>query len=199
MTRTSRTATVLVAAVALAVPAGLAGSAAAAAKPQAGTPSSTVKGQSKQLLKAISGRDDRLVRLTTSSAVTRLADDHELALVTNIEEARGDLAELRTNVEAADSTVDTRAARAALRSFRVENFRLVANVLKRTEGLADAAAADPVAVEHLAAAESAALEIDAYSSKGDIREAREHVDAAETELDDETESEPETETETDTP
>lgn len=194
MTRTSRTATVLVAAVALAVPAGLMSSAEAAAKPKPDTSTSTVKGQSKQLLKAISGKDERLARLTTSSAVVRLADDTELALVTNVEEARADLAELRSSVEAADSTVDTRAAREELRSFRVENFRLVANVLKQTEGLAEAAAADPEAVTHLAAAEAAALEIDAYSSKSDIREARAHVQAAQAELDPELATETETET-----
>lgn len=188
MNHTSRTATVLVAAAALAVPAGLVSSAEAAAKPKSDSTAKTVKAQSKQLLKAISGKDKRLSRLSTSSAVVRLADSTEVELVANIEDARTVLADLRSSVEAADSAVDTRAARRELRSFRVENFRIVVNVLKKAEGLAEAAAADPEAVEHLTAAEAAALEIDAYSTKRDIRGARAHVRAAKAELEAETES-----------
>ena len=68
---------------------------------------------------------------------------------------------MKAAVEAADSTVDTRAARKELRSFRVENFRLVVNVLRQAEGLADDAAADPEAQAFLAQAEEAALAITA--------------------------------------
>ncbi|WP_299924329.1 hypothetical protein [uncultured Nocardioides sp.] len=93
------------------------------------------------------------------------------------------LADLRTSVEAADSTVDTRAVRKELRSFRVENFRIVVNVVRKVEGLEEAAAADAEAVTHLAAAEAAALEITATSTKADLRAVREHVKAAQAELD----------------
>lgn len=187
MNHTRRLTATVLASAALAAPSALATTAAA-------TPAETktVKAQSKQLLKDIAGKDRRLGRLSTSNAVQALADDTEAGLVTNVTEARTALADLRTTVEAADSTVDTRAARKDLRSFRVENFRIVVNVLKQVEGLEEAAAADPEAVAHLAAAEAAALEIAATSTKADIRAVREHVQAAEAEL----EPEPTTETAT---
>jgi hypothetical protein len=103
-----------------------------------------------------------------------------------VTDARTALTDLKSTVEAADSTVDTRAARKELRSFRVENFRIVVNLVKKVEGLEEAAATDPEAVTHLAAAEAAALEITATSTKADIRDVREHVKAAEAELEGET-------------
>ena len=184
MKRTTRLTAGLVATAALAAPSALAAA-------QAAAPTTTVKAQTKQLLKDIAGKDKRLARLSTSNAVQRLADDTEGEVVSNVTDARTALADLRSTVEAADSTVDTRAARKDLRSFRVENFRIVVNVLKKVEGLEEAAAADPEAVAHLAAAESGALEITATSTKADIRAVREHVQAAQAELETETETEPE--------
>lgn len=175
MKRTTRLTAGLVATAALAAPSAFATAQAA--------PATTVKAQTKQLLKDIAGKDARLARLSTSDAVTRLADDTEAELVANIGDARTDLGEVKTSVEAADSTVDTRAARKELRSFRVENFRIVANILAKAEGLEEAAATDPEATEHLAAAEAAALAITADSTKADIRAARTHVQAAQAELD----------------
>jgi hypothetical protein len=192
MNRTTRLTIGLLASVALATPSALAVSATAAEPTEAAT---TVKAQTKQLLKDIAGKDKRLTRLSGSKAVVRLADDTEAELVTNLDEARAALGEVKAQVEAADSTVDTRAARKELRSFRVENFRIVANVLAKVERLEEAAATDPEAVTHLAAAEAAALEITATSTKTDIRAVRAHVSAAQAEL----ETEPETETETETP
>jgi hypothetical protein len=186
MKRTTRLTAGLVATAALAAPSAFA-TAEAAAKPD--KPSKPVKAQTKQLLKDIAGKDARLVRLSTSEAVTLLADDTEAELVSNIEDARTSLGEVKTSVEAADSTVDTRAARKELRSFRVENFRIVVNILRRAEGLEEAAAADAEATGHLAAAEVAALEITATSTKADVRAARDHVKAAQAELDGETETE----------
>jgi hypothetical protein len=154
----------------------------------AAEPTKPLKAQTKQLLKDIAGKDKRLARLSGSNAVVRLADDTEAELVTNLDEARAALGEVKTQVEAADSTVDTRAARKELRSFRVENFRIVANVLAKVERLEEAAAADPEAVTHLAAAEAAALEITATSTKADIRAVRAHVSAAQAELETETET-----------
>jgi len=190
MNTTRRITATALATAALVAPSALAATAVAAPdKPVKPTkPAKTVKAQTKQLLKDIAGKDKRLERLSTSTAVVSLADDTEAELVDNLTDARSALAELKTTVEAADSTVDTRAARKELRSFRVENFRIVVNLVKKVEGLEEAAAADPEAVTHLAAAEAAALEITATSTKADIREVREHVKAAEAELDGETET-----------
>ncbi|WP_374456467.1 hypothetical protein [Nocardioides sp.] len=175
MKRTTRLAAGLVATAALVAPSTL-------ATAQAAKPDHSVKGQTKQLLKDIAGKDARLDRLSTSDAVTRLADDTEATLVSNIGAARTDLGEIKTSVEAADSTVDTRAARKELRSFRIENFRIVANVLSKAERIEAAAAGDPEATEHLAAAEEAALAITATSTKADLRAARAHLKDARAEL-----------------
>jgi hypothetical protein len=187
MNTTRRITATALATAALVAPSALAATAVAAPdKPT--KPAKTVKAQTKQLLKDIAGKDKRLGRLSTSTAVEGLADDTETEVVANVTDARTALAELRTTVEAADSTVDTRAARKELRSFRVENFRIVVNVVKKVEGLEEAAAADPEAVTHLAAAEAAALEITATSTKADLRAVREHVKAARAELESETET-----------
>lgn len=187
MNRNRRITATLLATAALAAPSALATT--AEARPD--KPAKTVKAQSKQLLKDIAGKDKRLARLTTSNAVEGLADDTEAELVANVTDARTALADLATTVQAADSTVDTRAARKELRSFRVENFRVVVNVVKKVEGLEEAAAADPEAVMYLAAAEAAALEITATSTKADIRAVRAHVQAAQAELEGDTETETE--------
>lgn len=187
MNRNRRITATLLATAALAAPSALATT--AEARPD--KPAKTVKAQSKQLLKDIAGKDKRLARLTTSNAVEGLADDTEAELVANVTDAQTALADLATTVQAADSTVDTRAARKELRSFRVENFRVVVNVVKKVEGLEEAAAADPEAVMYLAAAEAAALEITATSTKADIRAVRAHVQAAQAELEGDTETETE--------
>lgn len=181
MKRTTRLTAGIVATAALAAPSALAATQAAA--PTTLKAPATVKAQTKQLLKDIAGKDKRLARLSTSNAVQGLADDTETQLVSQIDAARADLGEVKTSVEAADSTVDTRAARKELRSFRVENFRIVVNILTKAEGLEESAATDPEATEHLAAAEAAALAITANSTKADIRAARKHVQAAQAELD----------------
>ena len=150
----------------------------ALATAQAAQPGTTTTGQATQLLKDIAGKDHRLERLSTSDAVTRLADDTEAALVANIAAARTDLENLAASVEAADSTVDTRAARKELHAFRVENFRIVATILSSAERLETEAADDAEATEHLAAAETAALALTATSTKAEVRAARDHVKEA---------------------
>ena len=184
MNTTRRITATALATATLVAPSALAATAVAAPdKPVKPTkPAKTVKAQIKQLLKDIAGKDKRLDRLSTSTAVENLADDTEAEVVANVTEARTALGEVRTAVEAADSTVDTRAARKELRSFRVENFRIVVNLVRKVEGLEEAAAADPEAITHLAAAEAAALAITATSTKADIRAAREHLQAAQAEL-----------------
>lgn len=195
MTRTRRTMAALVATAALTVPPAFAATAVAAERPHQATKvekaDKVKKAQTKQLLKSVAGKDRRLARLATSNAVTRLADATEAQLVATIDEARTALADVKAAVEAADSAVDTRAARKDLRQFRVVNLRLAVNILKQAEGLTEEAAVDAEAQEHLAAAEAAALEITATSPKADVRAARAHLREARAELEsEETETTP---------
>ncbi|PVG82651.1 hypothetical protein DDE18_09760 [Nocardioides gansuensis] len=141
------------------------------------------KAQTKQLVKDVAGKDKRLARLATSTKVTRLADENEQVLVANITEDRADLAELKTAAEAADSTYDAKAVRKDLRSFRVENYVLAANIVKQAEALADEAAADPEAAAAVDAAIDAALALTADSTKADVKAARVHLQTAHEELD----------------
>lgn len=183
--RTRRLAATLIATAALAAPTAALPSAVAAEAPTASASDKAAKApksQTKQLLKDVAGKDKRLARLAASNAVASLADDTEAQLVANIADAQDALATIKSSVEAADSTVDTRAARKDLHAFRVTNFRLAVNVLKQAEGLAEAAAADPEAVSHLAFAEEAALAITATSTKADVKAARAHLQEAEAEL-----------------
>jgi hypothetical protein len=179
MNTTRRITATALATIALVAPSALSVTA-VAAKPD--KPARAASGQAKQLLKDIAGKDARLARLSTSNAVVRLADDTEAAIVAQVTGARTTLADIRTSVEAADSTVDTRAARKELHAFRVENFRLVVTIVSKVERLEESVAADPEAVNHLAAAEAAALAITATSTKADVRAARAHLQAAEAEL-----------------
>lgn len=171
MKRTTRFTAGLVAAAALTAPS-------AQATAVAVPPTTHAHAQTKQLLKDIAGKDARLARLSTSAALARLSDDTEAALVANIDAARTTLSDIKMSVEAVDSTVDTRAERKELRAFRVENFRIVVNLLTRAEEVEETAAADPVTLAALAAVETAALEIDATSTKADIRAVRDQVNAA---------------------
>lgn len=144
---------------------------------EAAPPTTSVTGQAKQLLKDIAGKDARLARLSTSNALTRLSEGYRTPLLANIGDAQGTLADLKDTVEA-DSTLDTRALRKGLRSFRVENFRIVINVLRQAEVIDETGAADPAT---LAAVETAALEIDATSTRAEIRAVRDQVKAAQDE------------------
>ncbi|CAA9385042.1 MAG: hypothetical protein AVDCRST_MAG32-1922 [uncultured Nocardioides sp.] len=178
MTRTRRIVATLVATTALAVPTTLTMST-AEAKPSA---TKTVKSQAKQLLKDVAREDRQLVRLAGSHRVTGLADATEAALVANLTEARSTLAEVEAAVEAADSTVDTKAARKELRSFRVQNFKHAAHVLVKVEDLTGDAAADPEAQAFLAQAAAAALAVTATSTKAEVKAAKAHLASATAEL-----------------
>lgn len=150
---------------------------------EAAPPTTTATGQAKQLLKDIAGKDARLARLSSSNALTRLGEGYRTPLLENIGDAQGTLGDLKASVEV-DSTLDTRAMRKELRSFRVENFRIVVNVLRQAEDLAETGAADPGT---LAAVETAALEIDATSTKAEIRAVRDQIKAAQDEVETEVE------------
>lgn len=178
MTRTRRTVAALVASAALVAPTTLTMST-AEAKPAS---TRTVKSQAKQLLKDVAREDRQLVKLATGHRVTGLADDTEAELVANITEARATLADVKAAVEAADSTVDTKAARKDLRSFRVQNFTHAAHVLAKVEELTVAAAADPEAQAFLAQAETAALAVTAASTKAEVKAAKALLASAKAEL-----------------
>ena len=181
MTRTRRTVAALVASLALVAPTSLTLSLATAAdaKPHGDKPG---KAQTKQLLKDIAREDKHLVKLATSHAVTDLGDANEAGVVANIAEARAVLADLEADVEAAGSTVDTRAARKELRAFRVQNLRHAAHVLEQVEELADDAAADTEAQTFLAQAQAAALAVEATSPKDEVKAAKALLESAKAEL-----------------
>ncbi len=138
--------------------------------------------KTKQAVKAISVRDAKLARLATADRTTQLADDHEAAFVANIDADRAALATLRSEVEAADSTLDSSAVRKELRAFRVVNYVLAGNILRQAEQVEDELAADPGAAANLEEAFAAALLITAESTKSDVREARDLLRVAKGEV-----------------
>ena len=146
--------------------------------------------KTKQLLKTVAGKDKRLARLSTSNAVTRLDDAYEPDVVAGIEASRDALATIATAIEAADTTLDTRAAAKDLRAFRVENHRLVVNVVAKADRVLDeaTAAGDTETAALATSAIDAALAVTATSPKSEIKAARAALDALEDETeDDETE------------
>jgi hypothetical protein len=138
-------------------------------------------GGTTHLLRTVAGKDRRLARLGTSTAVTRLDDTYEVEVVAGIEESRAALAAIRTALEAADSTLDVRAAAKDLRAFRVENHRLVVTVVAKADRLLDAAtlAADTAGATAATTAIEAALAVTATSPKSEVRAARRALRAAE--------------------
>jgi len=130
--------------------------------------------QNRQLTHQIAGIDRRLARLESSRAVTSLADTDEQALDANIDADRTQLA--------------TVVSRQDLRTFRVANYVLAATILHRAERLSAAAASVPAAQDELSQAISAALSLNASSSKTDVRGARSHLSAAQTDIDDQGEN-----------
>ena len=169
-----------IAALALTTPVALSTAASAATDE---SPAGTTKSQTKQLVKTIGVKDARLERLSTADRTTLLADEHEAGVVSNIDADRLALATLRSEAEAADSTLDTRVVRTELRDFRVVNYVLSTNILRQAEEIADEVAADPEAVAHLDEAVTSALAITAESTKAEVRDARAHLRLAKNELD----------------
>lgn len=139
--------------------------------------------QTRQLTHQIAGLDRRLTRLESSHLVTSLGDTDEQALDANIEADRASLAELAGGISLM-SADDVRAARRELHGFRVQNYVLAVTILHRAESLADAASTVPAAQDELDLAVTAALSLTASSGKGDVRDARSHVEAAQTAIDD---------------
>lgn len=160
MNRFHRTAAAVVAAMAL--------TAAPALTQTATAQSEGVSSQVKQLVRDIDGKDRRLARLMTAPRTTRLADVDEAVLVAAMTADRGDLAALKAEAQAADSTYDARAVRRELRKFRVENYVLATNLARRAEKLSAAAIDDPEALAYAVAALAGALALTADSTRADI-------------------------------
>jgi hypothetical protein len=135
----------------------------------------------RQLLKTVAGKDKRLVRLTTSNAVTRLDDAYEGDVVEGINQSIAALTAIRTAVETADSTFDTRAAAKDLRAFRVENHRLVVTVVAKAGRIHEEAvlAGDTGTAALASSAIEAALAVTATSPKSEIKAARAALEATE--------------------
>ncbi len=130
------------------------------------------KSQVKQLLKDIAGKNKRLNTIEGSHKLTRLSVEHQATVVGNIDADQLDLATLVEQVNAADSTVDIRAARRELHKFRVENYTLTINIIRAGERLVDDVAEDAEGQVQLDEAFAAALAITADSTKADVRAAR---------------------------
>lgn len=176
MTTFRRTAAAAAAAIALTSVAG----AAEAAKPAGDDrPNKT---QAKQLLKDIARKNTHLNRVEGSHQLARLSVEHQATVLSNIDADQLDLATLVEAVNAADSTVDIRAARRELHSFRVENYTNAVNIVREAEQLVDDAAADPEAQVELDEAFAAALAITADSSKAEVEAARVALEEVYTEL-----------------
>ncbi|MBM0124861.1 hypothetical protein [Pimelobacter simplex] len=157
----------------------------------AGKPSPVVKSQVRQLVKDIAGKDRALARVASSKAVSRLGDDNEAVLVAAIAGDRAELADLRAEATAADSTQDARAVRVEVRTYRVELYTQAAGVVRAAEALAVEAADDVEALTFVDLALGAALSVDSNGSgsKAVLKQARAHLESARAEL--ETVDEPE--------
>lgn len=182
LSRTRRTAAALVGTAALLAGPLATAPAHAAERPGADKPVKADKAKApgtKQLLKTVAGKDKRLVRLATSNAVTRLHDAYEDDVVDGIEKSIAALTAIRTAVEAADSTFDTRAAAKDLRAFRVENHRLVVTVVAKAGRIHDEAmlAGDTGTAALATGAIEAALAVTATSPKSEIKAARAALEA----------------------
>lgn len=160
---------------------------AAQAAPPAGPPADDDrpgKSQVKQLLKDISVKNNRLNRIEGSHKLARLFVEHQATVVGNIDADQLDLATLAEQVNAADSTVDIRAARRELRDFRVENYTLAITIIRSAEQLVDDVAEDAEAQVELDEAFAAALAITADSTKADVRAARTALNEVYAEIED---------------
>jgi hypothetical protein len=105
-----------------------------------------------------------------------------------------DLEALQSAATAADTTLDLKQVRRDVRSYRVENYRLVVNVLRHAAEVGAAAtdAGNAEAQALVASAVTTALSIRATSVKALLQDARVDLEAAEELLDaEETEADPE--------
>ena len=143
---------------------------------------SQVKSQVKQVLKDISVKDRALVRVTGSRSLTRLADENEVVLVESIEADRAELADLKAEAAAADSTYDAKAVRTEVRGFRVEIYTQAVGIVRNAEKLAVEAAEDAEALELVDLALESALALNSHSAKADVQVAKDYLEQAEAEL-----------------
>ncbi|WP_435771174.1 hypothetical protein [Nocardioides sp. SYSU DS0651] len=188
MNRIRRTAAATVAATALVLAPTTAGIADAApkhskaAKASKASKASKAKSQVRQVLQDITVKDRGLARIAVSRTVTRLSDDYEAVLVDSISFDRDDLAVLREEALAADSSYDARAVRTEIRAFRVEIYTQAAGIVREGEKLAVEAAEDAEALALVDLAIESALALNSHSPKSDVAAAKQYLEDAEAEL-----------------
>lgn len=143
---------------------------------------SQARSQVKQVLRDIAVKDKALARVEASRSLTRLADENESVLVESIESDRVELADLRAEAAAADTTYDARAIRSQVRAFRVEIYTQAVGVVRHAEKLGVEAEDDAEALAFVDLALEAALALHSHSPKADVRVAKDYLEQAEVEL-----------------
>ena len=131
-------------------------------------------------------------RAVTDRRIGGLADAASIGANAGLDIA--DLEALQSAATAADTTLDLKQVRRDVRSYRVENYRLVVNVVRHAAEVGAAAtdAGNAEAQALVASAVTTALTIRATSVKALLQDARVDLEAAEELLDaEETEADPE--------
>jgi hypothetical protein len=149
-----------------------------------GKPSPAVKSQVRQLVRDIAVKDRALARVAVSKTLTRLGDEDEAVLVAAVAGDRAELADLRAEATAADSTQDARTVRAQVRAYRVELYLQAAGVVRAAESLAVEASEDEDALAFVELALDAALSVDSNGtgSRASLQQARVYLESARAQL-----------------
>jgi hypothetical protein len=132
--------------------------------------------QTRGVLRQVTVRDRALARVAASRAITGLADEQESVLTASIAQDRADLAALKDAVSA--GTTKPRAAKAALRAVRVENYLRAVAVLRDAAELADAAVDLPEVLDLVDAVVAGVLEVSATGGRTVLRTARADLEDA---------------------
>ena len=199
MKRTARALAVVVTAATLTLT-GQAVTTSVVAKPASGAhaqggKSDVAKSDIRKVVRAVERKKTQLGRTVRENRVRRLDDAG--AVLANVALDVADLDALLAAATAADAVVDLRQVRRDLRSFRVENYRIVVNILRHAQHLGATAtgAGDAAASALVTEAVAAAGAVRATSPKSDLRAARALLKQAAALLEVEEEAEPVEETE----
>lgn len=128
------------------------------------------------VLREIAAKDRYLARLTTSRAFKKLADDQEATLTVSITADRATLATLADAVKAGTTAV--RDARTQLRALRVENYQRAVALLNAAARLLSQSPSDANLQAMVDDLVTAALGIDASSTRADLKAAGSLLNAA---------------------
>jgi hypothetical protein len=139
----------------------------------------------RQVVRDIERKEAQLDRAVRPNRVDRLSDTDAAAVLANVALDKADLDAILAAATAADSTSDLKQVRADLRSVRVENYRVVVNVLRHAAKAAAAAetAGDTESAALVAEAVATARTVRATSPKSLLRDARADLAAAKELLD----------------